>query len=83
LSAVLGGLDVLVFTAGIGENAPSIRWRICQDLAFLGIQLDPVRNDANASVISADGSPVTVRVMRTNEELVIARHTAKLLQSAG
>jgi acetate kinase len=79
LAAVLGGLDTLIFTAGIGENAPSIRGRICRDLAFLGVHIDSARNDRNAPVISPDGSPVTVRVMRTNEELMIARHTAKLL----
>jgi len=80
LAAVLGGLDTLVFTAGIGENAPAIRGRICGDLEFLGIRLDGVRNEANEAVISADGSPVTVRVMKTNEELMIARHTDNLLR---
>ena len=80
LAAVLGGLDTLVFTAGIGENAPAIRGRICGDLEFLGIRLDRARNEANEAVISADDSPVTVRVMQTNEELVIARHTYNLLR---
>jgi acetate kinase len=80
LTAVLGGLDTLVFTAGIGENAATIRWRICQDLAFLGIRVDHGRNESSAAVISADDSPVTVRVMKTNEELMIARHTHNLLQ---
>src|SRR5205814_921362 len=83
LTAVLGGLDLLVFTAGIGENAPSIRRRICENLGFLGIHFDPARNDANAAVISRDGAPVTVRVMKTNEELMIARHTASLIASPG
>jgi acetate kinase len=80
LTAVLGGLDTLIFTAGIGENAPAVRWRICTDLAFLGVRVDRNRNDANSSTISPDGSPVTVRVMRTNEELMIARHTENLLR---
>jgi acetate kinase len=80
LTAVLGGLETLIFTAGIGEHAPSIRWRICRDLAFLGVRVDRARNDANAPVISPDDSTVTVRVMRTNEELMIARHTANVLQ---
>ena len=80
LSAVLGGLDTLVFTGGIGEHAPSIRWRICDDLAFLGIHLDRQRNDQNAMIISPETSPVTIRVMSTNEELMIARHTANLLR---
>lgn len=79
LCAVLGGLDTLVFTAGIGTNAPQVRWRICEGLEFLGICLDAGRNDANAAVISADGGPVTVRVMKTDEELTIARHTYNVL----
>jgi len=80
LAAVLGGLNTLVFTAGIGEKAPTIRGRICQGMEFLGIQLDPGRNQANAPVISRDGSPATVRVMKTNEELMIARHTYNVLR---
>ena len=80
LAAVLGGLDTLVFTAGIGENAAAIRGRICSDLGFLGIRLDPTRNNANEAIISADGSAATVRVMKTNEELMIARHTYNLLR---
>ncbi len=79
LTAVLGGVDTLIFTGGIGENAPSIRWRICKNMEFLGIHLDSGRNDANASIISQEGSLVTVRVMKTNEELMIARHTYGLL----
>jgi acetate kinase len=79
LAAVLGGLDTLVFTAGIGTNAPPVRWRICQGLEFLGVRLDAGRNDANAAVVSCDGSPVTVRVMKTDEELTIARHTYNVL----
>jgi acetate kinase len=82
LSAALGGLDMLVFTAGIGENAAVIRSRICEKLEFLGINLDPARNTSNAPVISPDGSAVTVRVMKTNEALMIARQTNKLLDDA-
>lgn len=76
LAAVLGGLDTLVFTGGIGENAPAIRQRICAGLGFLGINLDPAQNNSNGSIISGAGSAVTVRVMKTNEELMIARHTS-------
>jgi acetate kinase len=80
LSAVLAGLDTLVFTGGIGENAPPVRERICQGMEFIGIQLDPSRNRANAPIISHDDSRTTVRVMRTNEELMIARHTGDLVR---
>lgn len=79
LAAVLGGLDTLVFTGGIGENAPLIRERIVDDLDFLGIRLDTARNGASAAVISRDQSQVTVRVMQTNEELMIVRHVYQLL----
>jgi acetate kinase len=72
-------LDTLIFTGGIGENAPSIRWRICKNTEFLGIHLDPDRNDTNAPIISREGSSVSIRVMKTNEELMIARHTHGLL----
>jgi len=75
LSAVLGGLDTLIFTGGIGENSPSIRERICKDTEFLGIRFDKDLNWENASIISRKGSPAVVRVMKTNEELMIARHT--------
>ena len=80
LTTVLGGLDTLVFCGGIGENAPEIRRRICDGLEFLGIRLDTHRNDENAPIISQDGAPVTVRVMHTNEELMIARHTYQLIK---
>jgi acetate kinase len=83
LAAVLGGLDTLVFTGGIGENAPSIRRRICANLEFLGIRLDSIRNDAHEPIISADHGPATVRVMKTNEELMIARHTRNLILEQG
>lgn len=81
LVAALGGIDTLIFTAGIGENAPSIRWRICEDMRYLGINLDLSRNNINNPVISSEDSPVTVRVMKTNEQLMIARHTRNLIQS--
>ena len=79
---VLGGVDTLVFTAGIGENAPAIRRRICEGLEFFGIRLDEQRNQANASVISGNDSAVTVRVIKTDEEGMIARHTSDLLSLA-
>ncbi|MFZ0051706.1 MAG: acetate/propionate family kinase [Desulfobaccales bacterium] len=79
LAAVLGGLDTFIFTGGIGENSATIRARICANLEFLGIHLDPNLNNENAPIISKKGSPVTVRVMKTNEELMIARHTRGLL----
>jgi acetate kinase len=80
LAAVLGGLDTLIFTGGIGENAAPVRKRICQDMEYLGIQLDEQQNDANARIISQAESRVSVRVMKTNEELMIARHTQDLVQ---
>jgi acetate kinase len=78
-AAALGGLDTLVFAGGIGENAPVIRRRICDGLGFLGIQLDETRNQADAPVISADAGPATVRVIRTNEEVMIAKAVCRLL----
>lgn len=79
LSAVLGGLDTLVFTGGIGERAAPVRWMICHGLDYLGIRLDPKKNDVNAEIISINKSPCTVRVIPTNEDLMIARHTRELL----
>ncbi len=80
LAAVLGGVDTLVFSGGIGENAPQIRARICQDLEFLGIELDAARNRADSpSVISRAGARVMVRVVHTDEESVIATQSAQLL----
>jgi acetate kinase len=81
LAAVLGGLDTLVFTAGIGENAPAVRQRICQNLSFLGVHLDVPRNAANEAIISRKGGQVTVRVMKTDEDLMIARHTYALIRN--
>jgi acetate kinase len=78
-AAALGGLDTLVFAGGIGENAPIIRARICDGLGFLGIELEKKRNVANADVISANASGVAVRVIRTDEELTIARSVCRVL----
>ena len=80
-AAALGGLDTLVFTGGVGENLPRIRARICLGLEFLGIRLNASKNLANADLICADGTSVQVRVIRTNEELVIARTAWRLLNS--
>jgi acetate kinase len=81
LAAVLDGLDGLVFTGGIGERAAPVREMICAGLGYLGIRLDAERNAAHAEIISAQSSPCTVRVVPTNEDLVIARHTRHLLFS--
>jgi len=75
LAAALGGIDALVFTAGIGENARALRARICEDLGFIGIAVDPDRNAANAPEISPAGARVRVLVRRTDEERMIAEHT--------
>ena len=73
LSAALGGLDILVFSGGIGENAPQIRARICRSLKHLGIELDTKLNQKSAPIISRNGSQTRVRVIRTDEELYMAR----------
>jgi acetate kinase len=78
-AAALGGLETLVFAGGIGENAPSVRARICDGLGFLGIELDETRNAKSAPLISPDASRVAVRVIRTDEELMIATSVARLL----
>jgi acetate kinase len=78
-AAALGGLDAVIFTAGIGENAAEVRERICSGLEFIGLKLDAARNRRNAAVISEKRSKVKVRVIKTNEELMIARHTARLI----
>jgi len=78
-AAALGGLDALVFTGGIGEHAPAIRERICSGLDFLGIHLDTGQNATNAPVISASDSRVNVRVIQTNEDLMIVRHVITVL----
>jgi len=81
-AAALGGLDTLVFAGGIGENAPAVRDRICEGLGFLGIELNESHNAKAAEVISTDGSRVTVRVIRTDEELMIARSVCRVLELA-
>lgn len=79
MAAVLGGLDGLVFTAGIGENSPEIRKRICESASWLGVDLDAEANDKSSTCISSSRSKVSVWVIPTNEELMIARHTGALL----
>jgi acetate kinase len=78
-SAALGGLDTLVFAGGIGENSAAIRRRICAGLEYLGVQIDPRRNEQHDAVISAPSAAVAVRVIRTDEESVIATETARVL----
>jgi acetate kinase len=79
-ASALGGLDTLVFAGGIGENAPVIRARICDGLSFLGIELSESRNAETAAVISTQASRATVRVIRTDEELMIARSVVRILE---
>jgi acetate kinase len=79
MAGVLGGLDTLVFAGGIGENAPEVRTRICRDLEFLGVKLDTARNKASAPVVSVDRGAVTVRVIRTDEESIIAKTVCQTL----
>ena len=86
MAASLGGLDALVFTAGIGENSACIRRRVCEDAAWLGVALDEEANQAagsGARCISTAGSRVAAWVMPTNEELMIAQHTQAVLQGSG
>jgi acetate kinase len=80
-AAALGGLDTLVFAGGVGENSPVIRSRICEGQGFLGIQLDEIRNAAGEPVISADASRAQVRVIRTDEDMVIAKAVFRILDS--
>jgi acetate kinase len=79
LATALGGLDALVFTAGIGEHSRLIRERVCREAVWLGVELDLVANDQGGPRISAPGSRVSVWVIPTNEELMIARHTQRVL----
>src|SRR5262245_14763022 len=81
LAGALAGLDALVFTAGVGENAPAIRERVCRDAGWLGLGLDPAANAAGGPRISAPSSRVSAWVIPTNEELMIARHTRQVLGS--
>ncbi|MGE3703548.1 MAG: acetate/propionate family kinase, partial [Hyphomicrobiaceae bacterium] len=78
-AAALGGLDTLIFAGGIGENAPAIRARICEGLSFLGVQFDENRNAAGEPVISADAGHVQVRVIRTDEDVIIAKAVFRIL----
>jgi acetate kinase len=82
MAGALAGLDTLVFAGGIGENAPEVRARICKGLGFLGIELNETRNEENDHVISANASRTTVRVIRTDEELMIARSVCRILDLA-
>jgi acetate kinase len=83
LAAALGGLDALVFTGGIGENAPSIRQAVCRDAAWLGLELDPEANASGCPRVSLRGSRVRAWVVPTNEELMIAQHTRRLVTGRG
>jgi len=78
-AAALGGLDTLVFAGGIGENAPVIRARICDGLEFIGIEMEKKRNVINAGVISTKASRVVVRVMHTDEEIMIVKSVCRVL----
>lgn len=79
MAAALGGIDTLVFTGGIGEHSPAIRARVCEDAQWLGIECDESSNNEHGPSISDDSSSVSVWVVPTNEELVIAQHTKQLL----
>jgi acetate kinase len=81
LAAALGGLDALVFTGGIGENAAPIRGRVCRDARWLGLELDEEANGRGGPCISRAGSRVSAWVIPTDEELMIALHTRRLLGS--
>ena len=81
LTGALGGLEGLVFTAGIGERAPTIRADICDRLGWLGVRIDATANAANATRIGAPGSSIDVRVIATDEEAMIARHTTGVVAS--
>jgi len=82
LAAALGGIDTLVFSGGIGEHASVVRARIGEALTFLGVSIDAAANDSHARVISRSTSPVTVRVIPTNEELMIARETYRVVAAS-
>src|SRR5258708_4928633 len=80
LVAALGGLDALVFTGGIGENAAEIRARVCRQAGWIGIALDEEANVRGSPLISRRGSAVSVWVVPTNENLMVARHTRRLIE---
>jgi acetate kinase len=79
----LGGLDGLIFTGGIGEHAAPVRERICTDLGYLSIVLDPQRNRGHAAVLSPEGSPVAIRIVHTDEDRMLARHALRMLANEG
>jgi acetate kinase len=79
LAAALGGLDAIVFTAGIGEHAAAIRERVCHDAAWMGLDLDARANASGGPCITAEGSRVSAWAIPTNEELMIARHTRRVI----
>jgi acetate kinase len=79
MTAILNGIDALAFCGGIGENAWHIREKVCTGLDWLGLELDHVRNRAGEFVISSEASRVTVFVVKTNEEAMIAQHTLEIL----
>jgi acetate kinase len=85
-AAAMGGVDAFVFTGGIGENAVDVRTEVCRDMEFLGLKLDEQRNEDNEEIISSNSSAVKIMRISTNEELVIAMDTDKIvsemLQSA-
>lgn len=82
-AAAMNGVDAIIFTAGVGENSPLLRQRVCEGLSFLGVKIDPVKNDMKGKEadISAEGSAVKVLVVPTNEELVIARDTMTIVSA--
>ena len=82
LAAVLGGLDLLVFTGGIGENAAPVRALMCEGLEHLGVVIDPAKNEAGAGLVSAANAACAVRIVHANEELMIARHTYSVVFGA-
>jgi acetate kinase len=79
-ASVLGGLDAIVFTAGIGENSAQVRAAVCEKLGWLGLSLDATQNKTNGPRISAKDSCVSAWVIPTNEELMIAQHTQSLMK---
>ncbi len=79
LAAAIGGVDGIVFTAGIGENAAPVRADVCRRCAWLGVELDPARNERHGPLITSDASRVPAYVVPTDEELTIARHTLEIL----
>ena len=79
-TVAMGGLDVIVFTAGIGENSAATREAVCKKLEFMGVKVDPAKNNIRGkeAIVSTDDSKVTVMVVPTNEELMIARETLRI-----